>query len=73
MLNQKLFNNQPGREEGIHSPESQTGLSAAGRECENKHASAGATGGVTTCENKHLSVRARLWEQGRRPCRTEVS
>ena len=35
--------------------------------------SAGATGGVTTCENKHLSVRARLWEQRRRPCRTEVS
>lgn len=41
MLSQKLFNTQPGREEGIHSPESQTGLSAAGRECENKHASAG--------------------------------
>lgn len=31
MLTQKLFNTQLGREEGIHSLESQTGLSAAGR------------------------------------------
>lgn len=33
--------------------ESQTGLSAAGRECTNKHASASATSGGTMCENKH--------------------
>lgn len=71
MLTQKLFNTQLGGEEGIHSLESQTGLSAAGRECKNKHASA--TSGVTMCENKHLSVRVWLWEQRRRPCRMETS
>lgn len=73
MLTQKLFNTQLGGEEGIHSLESQTGLSAAGRECKNKHASASATSSVTMCENKHLRVKVWLWEQRRRPCRMETS
>lgn len=64
MLTQKLFNTQLGGEDGIHSLESQTGLSTAVRECKNKHTSASATTGTTTCENEHPSVRAQLRNGG---------
>lgn len=59
MLTQKLFNTQLGGKGGIHNLKSQTGLSTAGQQCENKHAA------VTTmwlC----VKINTQVWALGSR-------